>query len=98
VNIESNGKVKVDVTIESKGRTDGDCCPVPQNGTGRYKVKGNVKIETSAYVILPRCGRFSQDAGFASFAGQVLVVDPGVGFLQASTQGGVRFPTQIFLD
>src|SRR5579863_764950 len=34
IKIESNGK------IECKVRTDGDCCPVPQSGTGRYRFKG----------------------------------------------------------
>jgi hypothetical protein len=34
IKIESNGKVECNV------RTDGDCCPVPQSGTGRYRFKG----------------------------------------------------------
>ena len=41
--VNDNGQVKSDVKIESDVRTSGDCCPVPQNGTGRYKgkYKGN---------------------------------------------------------
>jgi hypothetical protein len=41
-----NGQIKGNIKIESNGkiecnvRTDGDCCPVPQSGTGRYRFKG----------------------------------------------------------
>jgi hypothetical protein len=48
VNGNRNGKIESNVKIESNITTDGDCCPVPLRGTGRYKVRGKSTATSTA--------------------------------------------------